>query len=325
LTKKDDFSGRPYTFVGDALTRGTKDIICADFTSTMVTLRKIVHSALKMYGQGMQRLESHICSEADDLAERFLEHNGQPVDPKPDICVAVMNVVCALVYGQRYEKHEPEFEKIVEYNDQIIEIFGSFNILDLLPWLRFFPIKSVKLLRSATKTRDEIINKKYHEHKDKFHVENANNNFEIQDLTDALLQAFSDNSQDNGKDQLTEDNIMMTMNDIFNAGFETTATILRWILLYMVHYPDIQAKVQNELDTVIGTGRLPRLKDRENLPYTGAVIAEALRMSSHIPLGLPHKSTRDTTGAAVVSKPIARNTISLSGLFFASSTALTGE
>lgn len=295
--KGDDFSGRPHTFIGDAITRGTSDIICADFTPTMVTLRRIVHSAMKLYGHELKRLEGTICSEADDIARRFHEHDGEAVDPKIDITVAVMNVICSLVYGQRYDIHDPEFERIVDYNDKFVEIFASYTLLDQLPWLRFFPLKTVKLMEDARSTRDEIINRKYQEHKEKFMVENANNNFQIQDLTDALLKTAFEESQNASKElpSLTEDNIMMTMQDMFNAGLETSSTIMRWVLILMLHYPGVQDKIHKELDEVIGSGRLPCLKDRENLPYLEAVILEALRFVTIVPLSLPHKATRDSS------------------------------
>lgn len=303
--KGDDFSGRPYTFIGDAITRGTADIICADFTPTMVALRRIVHSAMKLYGHELKRLEGTICSEADDVAKRFHEHNGQPVDPKIDLTVAVMNVICSLVYGQRYDIHDPEFERIVDYNDKFIEIFASYNLVDQFPWLRFFPLRTVKLMNDARSTRDEIINRKYEEHKEKFRLENANNNFQIQDLTDALLKAAFDDAakESKGLTPLTEDNIMMTMQDMFNAGMETSSTIMRWILLLMIHYPEVQDKIHKELDDVVGSGRLPCLKDRENLPYLEAVMLEAMRFISFVPLSLPHKATRNSTlGGYDISK-----------------------
>ncbi|KFZ68483.1 Cytochrome P450 2J5, partial [Podiceps cristatus] len=37
-----------------------------------------------------------------------------------------------------------------------------------------------------------------------------------------------------------EENLIQTIFDLFLAGTETTATTLRWALLFMVVYPDIQ-------------------------------------------------------------------------------------
>ena len=50
----------------------------------------------------------------------------------------------------------------------------------------------------------------------------------------------------------------------FNAAFQTTTERLLWFLAYMVNYPDIQARVQTEMDKVIGRDRLPCLEDRGN-------------------------------------------------------------
>ena len=53
------------------------------------------------------------------------------------------------------------------------------------------------------------------------------------------------------------------MGDLFVAGGETTATTLRWGILLLAHYPEIQIKLQNEIDSVLGRERRPTLGDRE--------------------------------------------------------------
>lgn len=297
LTRRDDFSGRPVTFIADYLSRGLKDIICADFTQTMILQRKIAHSALRMYGSGLKRLEGLICSEVEQLAKRISAREGKPFDPKEEIQLVVLNVICAIVYGESYDIEDEEFLRIVKYNDEFIRLFGSYNILDLLPWLRFLPLEDMKRLRESRAIRDDILDTKYREHKQRFEEDNANNNFEINDLTDALLRAYYEAQAEDGKVEqlLTEDHLVMTMNDVFNAGLETSATTLRWLMAYMATYPEIQARVHAELDNVIGSGRMPNLNDRGNLPYLESTVAEVLRIRAIVPLSLPHKSTRDTS------------------------------
>jgi len=63
----------------------------------------------------------------------------------------------------------------------------------------------------------------------------------------------------------------------------------------MTVFPEVQWKAQEEIDRVVGTGRLPTFEDRENLPYVDAVVKEALRWHPVAPLGLPHVSTEDDT------------------------------
>lgn len=61
----------------------------------------------------------------------------------------------------------------------------------------------------------------------------------------------------------------------------------------MAIFPDVQRKAQQEIDQVIGCGRLPTITDRENLPYVEAVVKEVMRWHSIVPMGLPHCSTED--------------------------------
>lgn len=50
--------------------------------------------------------------------------------------------------------------------------------------------------------------------------------------------------------------------DLFSAGAESTSNSIEFILLYMVLYPEVQAKMQEELDRVLGRARKPKLDDK---------------------------------------------------------------
>ena len=45
----------------------------------------------------------------------------------------------------------------------------------------------------------------------------------------------------------------------------------------MVLHPAVQAKAREELDTVVGRGRLPDFTDRGSLPYIDGIVKETLR------------------------------------------------
>ncbi|XP_069584346.1 cytochrome P450 2C31-like [Ranitomeya imitator] len=73
---------------------------------------------------------------------------------------------------------------------------------------------------------------------------------------------------------------------------ETTALTLRWGLLLMMKYPEIQKNVQSEIDKVIGSNE-PQTIHRKEMPYTEAVIHEIQRFGNIVPANLPHATTQD--------------------------------
>ena len=57
--------------------------------------------------------------------------------------------------------------------------------------------------------------------------------------------------------------------------------------------PDVQKRAQQEIDKVVGRGRLPTYDDWDSLPYTEAILGEILRWSPILPLGVPHRVIDD--------------------------------
>ncbi|KAG2369077.1 cytochrome P450 [Suillus spraguei] len=80
----------------------------------------------------------------------------------------------------------------------------------------------------------------------------------------------------------------------FIAGFESSSSMLHTFILAMILYPEVQAKGQAEIDSVIGaTSRLPEFDDRPLLPYVDAILRELLRWIPVVPLGIPHATSKD--------------------------------
>lgn len=90
-----------------------------------------------------------------------------------------------------------------------------------------------------------------------------------------------------------EDSVKFTAFSLYAGGADTTVSSIATFFLVMTLHPEVQRTAQEEIDRVIGTGRLPTFADRENLPYVEAVVKEALRMHPIAPMGLPHVTTAD--------------------------------
>ncbi|XP_013392294.1 cytochrome P450 2U1-like [Lingula anatina] len=111
--------------------------------------------------------------------------------------------------------------------------------------------------------------------------------------------ALNDSIQANGQEKdvkldsiFSENQIISVAIDLFMAGFETVTTTLRWGFLYMALHPEIQAKVQEEIDSNLGD-RNPSITDKGTLPYTEATIMEIQRLNYVLPLAVPHSTTKD--------------------------------
>ncbi|CAG7823627.1 unnamed protein product, partial [Allacma fusca] len=85
-----------------------------------------------------------------------------------------------------------------------------------------------------------------------------------------------------------------TLVDFFVAGADTVTNTLLWSILYLCKYPEVQKKLQKELDIVVGRNRYPNLADRSKLPYVEAVFTEVSRLASLLPLGLPRCAEEDS-------------------------------
>ncbi|XP_023281611.1 steroid 17-alpha-hydroxylase/17,20 lyase [Seriola lalandi dorsalis] len=297
LKKGKTFAGRPRTVTTDILTRDGKDIAFGDYSATWRFHRKIVHGALCMFGEGSASIEKIICAEAQSLCSILSEAAaaGLSLDLSPELTRAVTNVICALCFNSSYRRGDPEFEAMLSYSQGIVDTVAKDSLVDIFPWLQIFPNADLRLLKQCVSTRDELLQKKYDEHKADYsdHVQ--------RDLLDALLRAKRSAENNNTAEVsaesvgLSEDHLLMTVGDIFGAGVETTTTVLKWAVIYLIHHPQVQKRIQDELDSKVGAGRSPQLSDRGSLPYLEATIREVLRIRPVAPLLIPHVALTDTS------------------------------
>ncbi len=129
-------------------------------------------------------------------------------------------------------------------------------------------------------------------------IQDHRDQFDQADLKDYIDVYLDEINQVEGTDRasnINERNLIATVIHLFAAGSETTVTTLRWAILYMIGYPEIQTKVQQEIDAVVGRERLPNLSDKDKMPYTEATLMEVQRIATIAPLGVPHRASEDTT------------------------------
>lgn len=77
--------------------------------------------------------------------------------------------------------------------------------------------------------------------------------------------------------------------DLFGAGVDTTLTTIRWFLLFVADNENVQNKIRSEFEENLTS--MPTLDNYDKLPYLRACIAEAQRIRSVVPVGIPHGSS----------------------------------
>ncbi|KAI8481120.1 cytochrome P450 2 sub U member 1 [Branchiostoma belcheri] len=232
---------------------------------------------------GPGSIEEKLQGEAGCLRNRLAGYEKMPFDASNDISVAVANVICGKAFGKCYDYKDETFRDLVDAMHTVVDELGSGQIISVFPFLRFVPgINSgfKEVLKQSTKIQ-EVLWDEIARHRENLDRENP------RDFLDFCLLEVEKQEKVEG---LTEENAVYVAMELFMAGIGKTTNTLLWSLMYMTSNPDIQNKVHEELDAVVGEG-LPALSHRSELPYVNACLLEVMRTRTTVPLSIPNAST----------------------------------
>ncbi|XP_010743976.3 cytochrome P450 2J6 [Larimichthys crocea] len=286
VERGEDFIDRPTLPLFEE-SIGNKGLVASNGNLWKQQRRFALHT-LRNFGVGKKSLEPSIQQECQYLTEAFALQQGKPFNALSLINNAVSNIICCLVFGHRFEYTDEQFQRILQNFSEAVLLEGTLwaQAYNTLPWLmKWVPGPHRKIFTLLQKILD-FIEIKINEHKESLDPSSP------RDYIDYFLAEMGEKEdKDSGFDLK---NLCVCTLDLFGAGTETTTTSLHWGLLYMIYYPHIQERVQAEIDKVVGSSRQPSLADRENMPYTDAVIHEIQRMADIIPLNVVHMANKDT-------------------------------
>ncbi|XP_017924601.1 cytochrome P450 2H1-like [Manacus vitellinus] len=283
----DDFSGRGILPLAEKLFKGTG--IVTSNGETWKQLRRFALTTLRDFGMGKKSIEERIQEEAHFLVERLKNTHERPLDPGNFLVHAVSNIICSIVFGDRFDYEDKKFLTLIDLIDENSRLQASLQakLYNFLPTvMESIPGPHKQLIKNVEQV-DQFTTEIIMEHQKTLDPTCP------RDFVDAFLNKM-EREKGNVDSKFTVESLTRTTLDLFLAGTGTTSITLRFAILILQKHPEIAEKMQKEIDSVIGRDRSPRMADRSQMPYTEAVIHEIQRYIDFIPLNVPHAVTRDT-------------------------------
>lgn len=197
-----------------------------------------------------------------DHEKDYLKNGGEILLPKA-LIGSLANCFVQVLSGERFSRpNQAQRAQLIKagegsmdfqlYSNEYGKLFG------IIPWIRFcFPrISSFEQLRSGSmKMCDfmkQVIEKQMKTY-EKSHVRN---------FIDIYIKEIQSGEIDDAKTGYFFDQLLMIGTDFIFPSLSAIETTVSFLFIHLLYREDILTKIQNEIDSVVGGGRLPKLDDR---------------------------------------------------------------
>uniref|UniRef100_A0AC35GDI3 Cytochrome P450 n=1 Tax=Panagrolaimus sp. PS1159 TaxID=55785 RepID=A0AC35GDI3_9BILA len=257
--------------------------------------RRFFTHAFRDLGVGKPVLEDAVLTQANDACTHLKALKGQPIHLTRYMITCIGNIIFQLAFGTTISMDDTfiyEFHHNVKASGIFHHWFTYISTLwDPLKNFEFLAGPIFHEMKRKTDILSDFIKKQVKEHR-----ETVNYEGEPRDYVDAfLIEQKKHNPSMVDAGEWSDKQLYAVLFDVFFAGIETTNATLEMFVFYMIHNPDIQKKIHEEIDRVIGKDKNIRMADQPKLPYFNACLQEVQRISVVIPLNLLHKTTEDIT------------------------------
>ncbi|KAG6590177.1 Tryptophan N-monooxygenase CYP79A68, partial [Cucurbita argyrosperma subsp. sororia] len=248
----------------------------------------------------LHRMLGHRNTEADTLLRYIFNQtnhrDGAVVNVRSITQHYCGNIIRRMLFNQRYngkwrDDGGPTFEE-EEHNQALFTIIGhifAFSISDFMPWLKPFDLdghqKNLKKALDIVQKNDEpIIEERVRRWKDK----------KMEGVKDDILDILISLEDENAKPLLSVTDIQAQITELQIATIDNPSNAVEWAMAELVNQPKILEKAIEELDKIVGRGRVVQESDIPKLKYLAACIRESFRLHPFSPFNLPHVSNSDT-------------------------------
>jgi len=273
-----DTADRPRSIVGDEIFSNGKRILLVGYNDRWRRLRKALHNQLqpesaRQFRPVQERAARVAITDILDDPANFQSH----------IKTYAATIVVNLGYGRsdKAKYSDPDIQKVIEGADRLGQLLrpGSWKI-ESFPWLRYVPgylaipkkwgADELALYRGA--------------------LANAREKMATNDVAPSFATYITQKQAEFG---LSDDEVAYLCGSIFGAGSDTSSSAITICVMAAATHPEIQKRVQEELDEVVGDSRSPSFDDLDDLPLLKAFVNESYRWRPVSSGGFLHKTTTD--------------------------------
>ncbi|XP_055336941.1 cytochrome P450 2J4-like [Paramacrobiotus metropolitanus] len=302
-----EFAGRPAE-MADPEISNELGIAASGVSEPEREIRKFTLISLRSFGFGKSSMQETMLREADELVSAFRRHcstasegrlsQPRPFNPRSPLANAAANVICSVLMGNNFQQGDTDFRVLSDDLTEAIKKVMLTQQARSFPLLRLFVNRGIKTANDTFRRTHAFLKSIVADHVEQ-HQPGMPRDFVDDWFDKAADEAAKAGDKPQGKPVFRAEHLPTVLMDLFIGGFETTTTTFQWIFLMLLHNPDAQTKIHEEMERVLGSrsstsGQQVTLEQRDALVYTEAVILETLRKYPLIPFAIPHLCTQTT-------------------------------
>ncbi|KAG2220768.1 hypothetical protein INT45_012261 [Circinella minor] len=245
------------------------------------TVRRIIDNSLDPH-----KIRNEFSPVLHKEAEEYVDlvATGENIDPLPHLLRVSLNFTLIITFGVRTTSiDDPVYKKAIYCITKNMS-FSDFKHVGgmFIPTLKLFdPILGVR----------KDVNDHMEKHCIPFYLEQVEKALSNDGYN--LTKVLNDELNE-GKKTGPYHILLPTINDVVVAGTDTTAVTITWAFLQISTMPEVQKKIQGEIDIFVKkNGRVPYFWERGETPYMIAVQRECFRMRPTTEFGISHAASQD--------------------------------
>ncbi|KAM7479719.1 hypothetical protein LguiA_027932 [Lonicera macranthoides] len=284
------FASRPRAESSKHLSYGSKGMAFTAYGTYWRSVRKFCTLELLTTTKiesfvGMRREE--VGGFMEELREAAVA--GTAVDLTEKVAAVIEDITYKMLFGRSKDERFDLKGTIQE----AMFMTGAFNLADFVPFLEPFDLQGMtRRFKAVGKVLDKILETIIDEHELDATTKRQKRYMDFVDVM-LLLRDKATKTHDELAYTIDRTNMKAIVLDMIVGSIGTSHTAIEWTMTELIRHPNVMKKLQEELKTKIGVGKMVEETDLPKLEYLNMVIKESFRLHPVAPLLVPRESMED--------------------------------